>query len=85
MGKKSENTQYHLIDSRGGVACAKAETKDLNNVDSDWERFILVTDSAKKCCSYANKGDYGDCCVIANNNGIIMWEWFNNDQWNNNL
>lgn len=71
---------YLLIDSRGGIACAKSDTNDLNKVDEDWERFILLaSESKKEICHEANTGNYGANCVVANGNGQIFWEWFNED------
>ena len=71
---------YLLIDSRGGLLCAENETNDLNKVDEDWERFILLASKSKKeICHHANIGDYGANCVVANGRGLIFWEWYKED------
>jgi len=67
---------YHLIDSRGGMLCSNAKTNILSEVDENWERFVLLSStSAKEICHHANIGDYGDDCVVADQDGVIMWEW----------
>jgi hypothetical protein len=70
---------YHLIDSRGGYMAAQMDTNDLNTVDEDWERFILFSSNSKReICHHANIRDYGDNCVVAENN-MIRWDWYSED------
>lgn len=72
-----------LVDSRGGYIAAKMATDDLNLVADDWMRFILLSSlSAKEICHFANNNEYGDNCVVANQEGIIQWQWFDdNGKW----
>jgi len=71
---------YHLIDSRGGYAAAQMGTDDLNKVNEDWERYILLSSNSKKeVCHHANINDYGDNCVVTDENGKIRWDWYTED------
>lgn len=81
MGSQLSKKLYHLIDSRGGTKAASLEEEDLNKVDEDWERFIMLSStSPKEICHHANIGDYGDHCVVAEDN-IIRWDWYAEDKW----
>jgi hypothetical protein len=82
MVKTQNRPMYHLIDSRGGTGAANLHTDDLNLVDDDWERFILLSsNSEKEVCHHANIGDYGDNCVVAKDDRIC-WGWYDeNGRW----
>jgi hypothetical protein len=85
---KLEKTKplYLLIDSRGGTKCAELCTNDMGKADENWERFILLSSESKKeICHHANVGDYGANCVVANEHGLIFWEWYSDKgKWNCN-
>ena len=71
---------YYLLDSRAGIAATDTSKTNLNDIDEDWERFILVADADKyEICEDANSGDYGANCIVANSKGYIFWEWYNED------
>lgn len=66
---------YHLLDSRAGIKAMNIPTDNLDLVDEDWERYILLSSlSAREIVYQANKGDYGELCVVSKDNKI-MWEW----------
>ena len=58
---------YLLLDSRGAF-------------DSD-DAMVLLAGSAKECCEEANKNTYGQGCVVTNQKGEVMWEWFATGKW----
>jgi hypothetical protein len=74
---------YFLIDSRAGLLAADTEVGNLNHIDKDWGRYVLLASKSKKeICHEANQGNYGDNCIVADNSGYIYWEWFDGDKWN---
>lgn len=42
---------------------------------------VLLAGSAEECCEAANTGEYGEGCVVANQNSEIMWAWFHTGKW----
>lgn len=72
MGKKG---QFLLLDSRAGILAVEQDCNDLKKLDDDWGRYILVVGNAKWICNQANKGTYGDFCIISNMDGIVLWDW----------
>lgn len=78
---KEEKPLYHLIDSRAGIALMEVQGNNLNDLIEDWEKYILFSSTnPNEICSHANKGDYGNLCVVAKDN-IIMWEWNGEKEW----
>ena len=73
-------TQYLLLDSRAGMLAVNNNSASLSKLDDDWERFILVVGSDKEICKYANKGDFGNLCIISTLEGEILWEWLHADK-----
>ncbi len=66
---------YHLIDSRAGILAAEKGTNNLDDIDLDWERYILLSSfSPVEICHHASINDYGNYCVVSEDN-IIKWEW----------
>lgn len=43
----------------------------------DRGKYILLIGTLKECCKEANKGDYGDNCVVCDENYNILWEMYN--------
>ena len=70
---------FWLLDGRAGQIAIKQGHGDLSKID--WSRYVQVGGYANEICRYANNGDYGDDSVVANNNGIIMFEWFSDNKW----
>ena len=71
---------YLLLDSRAGTLCVDSEVTNINLVDEDWERYILLASKSKKeICHHANIGDYGENCIVANELGEVFWEWYMKD------
>ena len=68
-----------LLDGRAGKIAHDQGHGDLSK--KGWGRYILVGGYSNEICRYANEGDYGDDCVVANNDGIIMFEWFADEKW----
>lgn len=64
---------YLLLDARAG--CTLADRVDLDKYT------ILYTGTAKECCVFANRGEYGDGCVVAELDGEIRWDWFATGAW----
>jgi hypothetical protein len=64
---------YFLLDSRAGELAAFNEGK-LQTEDNG--KYILLADSLKECCREANKGDYGEHCVVSDGNYNILWELY---------
>ena len=70
---------YFLLDARAGELAAfndgKLETEDNG-------KYILLVDSLKECCKEANKGEYGEHCVVSDKDYNILWELYNDHgQW----
>jgi len=71
---------YWILDSRAGEICIKHEIDDLSG--HDWTKYILVgCDTGEEACDYANSGDYGNNCVVANRDGRVLFEWFVSSEW----
>jgi hypothetical protein len=62
---------YFLLDSRAEVI-ALANDGKLETPDNG--KYILVVDSLKECCKSANRGDYGDGCLVSDDQFNILWE-----------
>ena len=76
------NALYVLVDSRGGIASAMQGGVNLNKVDPDWERFVVMaSDDPDELCREANAGTYGDDCVVATADGDVRWEWYQTGRW----
>lgn len=75
-----------LLDSRMGFKALKVGSIDMDEIDEDWERYILLIGSAEEICESATNREYGDLCVVGNlNTNKIMFEWYEEDgSWNNN-
>ena len=65
---------YYLLDSRAGVMAAANEGK-LETEDNG--KYIVVVGTLKECCKDANRGDYGDGCVVSDDKFNIQWELMN--------
>ena len=77
-----EKLLYLLLDSRAGMLAIAGDTVNMEDVDDDWGRFILVAyANPKSICRDANSGDYGENCIVADTTGHIYWEWFDKDGW----
>ena len=67
------NSNYYLLDSRAGILAiendGKIETEDNG-------KYILLVDTLKECCKNANKKEYGEHCVVSDNNYNILWELY---------
>jgi hypothetical protein len=72
---------YFLLDSRAGTLALNAPDARLTTMDDDVERYVLLAGTAKECCDAANDGSYGDLCVVANSDFVIMWEWCKDKGW----
>jgi hypothetical protein len=66
--------KYFLLDARAGELSAfndgKLETRDNG-------KYVLLVDSLKECCKAANNGEYGEHCVVSDENYKILWELYN--------
>lgn len=69
-----EDNNYYLLDSRA-AALATDNNGILNTEDNG--KYITVVGSLKECCKDANRGDYGDGCVVSDNKFNILWELVN--------
>jgi hypothetical protein len=74
---------YFLLDARAGELAAtnngKLETEDNG-------KYVLLVGSLKECCKEANKGDYGENCVVSDEKYNILWELYNDRyQWSYKL
>jgi len=67
------DNNYYLLDSRAGTLAAHNDGK-LETEDNG--KYLLLTGTLKQCCKEANKGDYGDHCVVSDNNYNILWELY---------
>ena len=71
--------QFLLLDSRAGILAVNNNSDQLEKLDDDWGRFVLLMGNAKWICEQANNSDYGDLCVVANLDGVIQWSWLVRD------
>lgn len=65
---------YFLLDARAGELAAFNEGK-LDTGDNG--KYVLLVDSLKECCKAANNGDYGEHCIVSDENYTILWELYN--------
>jgi hypothetical protein len=65
---------YFLLDSRASVI-ALANDGKLETEDNG--KYIIVVGTLKECCRDANRGDYGDGCVVSDSKFNILWELVN--------
>lgn len=65
---------YFLLDSRAGILAAQ---NDGILPLEDRGKYVLSVGTLKECCKKANKGDFGDHCVVADKNYTILWECYN--------
>ena len=65
---------YYLLDSRAG--CLALENDGKLETD-DNGKYIIVVGTLKECCKDANRGDYGDNCVVSDSNFNILWSLVN--------
>jgi len=73
---------YLLLDSRAGFLSLNNKGEpNLNKLDEDWDRYIIVSGLADECCEDANNGEYGLLCVVATMEGRILWEWHASGEW----
>lgn len=73
---------YLLINEAGRVAATNAKTNDLNKIDDHWEIFILTSSkSAREICQLANHNTLGHNCCVAEESGIVLWEWNITGKW----
>jgi hypothetical protein len=72
---------YYLLDSRAGILAT--ENMNLSEIEPDWTRYVLVaSETLKEACKDANCGDYGDLCVVSNQQGRVLFELLNdNGHW----
>ena len=75
---------YFLLDARAGELAA---TNDGKLETEDNGKYVLLVGSLKECCKEANKGDYGENCVVSDENYNILWELYNEryHQWSYKL
>jgi hypothetical protein len=65
--------QYYLLDSRAGMLAI--ENDGVLDTD-DNGKYVLLVGTLKECCKEANKGDYGEHCIVSDNNYHILWELY---------
>lgn len=65
---------YFLLDSRAGII-ALANDGKLETEDNG--KYIVVVGTLKECCKDANRGDYGDHCVVSDDKFNILWDLVN--------
>ena len=65
--------QYYLLDSRAGALAVENNGK-LETEDNG--KYILLIGTLKECCKEANKGDYGEHCIVSDDNYEILWELY---------
>lgn len=55
---------------------------DARASDDIDDAIVLLIGTPKECCAVANKGIYGDGCVVVNlDKNEVMWEWFATNKW----
>ena len=71
--------KFYLLDSRaGGLAL---NNKGILDTD-DNGKYIILVGTVKEMCKDANSGDYGDNCVVCDENYNILWHCVNhNGHW----
>jgi len=73
---------YLLLDSRAGILAANSAKDNMNDVDNNWKRYVLLaSESKKEICHYANNEEYGANCIVADDSGYVYWEWYKNNKW----
>jgi len=65
---------YYVLDSRAGMITIQHEGK---LVCDDPGKYILEVGTLKECCKSANREDYGEHCIVSDENFNIMWELYN--------
>lgn len=70
--KKTSN--YYVLDSRAGNI---AILNDGNLICDDPTKYILEVGTLKECCKSVNRKDYGDFCIISDDEFNIQWELCN--------
>ncbi len=49
---------------------------------SDPDKAIVIdTGTAEDMCRAANRGDFGDGCVVADEHEEVQWAWFASGKW----
>jgi hypothetical protein len=64
---------YFLLDARAGALAANNDGK-LETEDNG--KYIVLVGTLKECCTAANKKEYGDHCVVSDENYNIPWELY---------
>lgn len=79
--KDRECKFYCILDSRVTEFLDKYD-KDPDYVIPDFEKYIMKADTDPRLlCKEINNGTYGDLCVLADNTGRIMFEYYKGDKW----
>jgi hypothetical protein len=65
--------QYYLLDNRAGMLAIENDGV-LDTEDNG--KYVLLVGTLKECCKEANKGDYGEHCIVSDDNYKILWELY---------
>lgn len=65
--------KYYLLDSRAGMLAIENDGV-LDTEDNG--KYLLLAGTLKECCKEANKGSFGEHCVVSDNNYNILWKLY---------
>jgi len=71
-----EDEFYYLLDARAFAIWQELNNNDLTQSDEDnLQRFILLCDYREDCLLAAKTGEYGDNCIVTNEDYAVSDHW----------